>query len=245
MQTVPFFYEASAYPMLRTSPFPELPLGQDSQQGLAYHIYCQAKMGSVMDDIECRAAQESGYLEYFGFLKKHNGLGSFMTEFGAIGQTTPEYDEIDRLLNAADANMQSWSYWQFKQYHDLTTANAAESLYDESGNLESTKVKLLSRTYAQAIGGEPLHMSFRSTDALFELEYNASTATAPTEIYLNEATYYPQGYKTAIEPPGCIRQETQHNRIHLHLRTDSGQSCFGRIVKISIRKKDSATEVFL
>eukprot|EP00931_Biecheleriopsis_adriatica_P046583 TRINITY_DN26773_c0_g2_i1.p1 TRINITY_DN26773_c0_g2~~TRINITY_DN26773_c0_g2_i1.p1 ORF type:complete len:534 (-),score=75.58 TRINITY_DN26773_c0_g2_i1:86-1687(-) len=241
----PIFYEATAYPMLLASPFPVLPLGEDAQQGLAYHIYCQADMSTVWDQFECRAAQGLSYREYFGFLNKHDGLGSFMTEFGAIGQTTAEYDEIDRLLSAADANMQSWSYWQLKQFHDITTANAAESLYDEHGQLESAKLKLLSRTYAQAIGGDALHMSFQSTDALFELEYNASVTTAPTEIYLNEAMHYPQGYITEIDPPECIRQETQLNRLHLHLRTDTAQSCVGRRVKLRISRKGSLAEVLV
>jgi len=229
----PIFYEANPYPMLFASPFPELPLGADTQQVFSYHVYCQADVHGVLNDIVCRAAQGLELSEYFGMLGAHRGLGAFMTEFGAIGTTAPEYEEIGRLLDAADGRLQSWAYWQLKKFHDLTTANAAEPLYDARGGLEGAKLKLLSRTYAQAIAGEPLRMSFQAGTAAFELEYNATVATAPTEVYLNEALFYPRGYQAEVEPAECVRQERLPNRLHLHLVAGGGR-CVGRVIKLRV-----------
>lgn len=165
-----------------------------------------------------------------------------MTEFGAIGQKPSEYAAVDRLLDAADHNMQSWSYWQFKKFHDITTANSEESLYDGDGRLETAKLKLLSRTYAQAIAGTPVRMDFDSAHATFELEFNASVTSAPTEIYLNEAMYYPKGYRTEVEPSDCFHMEKHANRVLLHLVLAQGneRSCFGRFVKVRITASAAA-----
>jgi len=237
----PVFYEARAYPILFKSAFPELPLGEDHQQALAYHIYCQPEMGTIFEDIECRGAQAFSLSSYLGVLKEHKGLGGFMTEFGAIGPTQPEYDEVDRLMDIADGYLQSWSYWQLKFFHDLTTANSAESLYDGNGNLEETKLKHLCRTYAQAIAGTPLGMSFKFKTGAFKLSYKATISSAPTVIYLNEEMHYPQGYDISISPAECIKQEkTQPNYINLHLLTDGQASqCLGQKVVVSISAKSS------
>lgn len=46
-----------------------------------------------------------------------------------------------------------------------------ESFYDDSGNLNSNKVKALSRTYAYAISGVPVDTKFNPTNGHFSLEY--------------------------------------------------------------------------
>jgi hypothetical protein len=74
--------------------------------------------------------------------------------------------------------------------------------------LQTEKVKALSRTYAQAIAGKPLHMTFNSTDpaARFVLAYAVDvTATANTEIFLNQGLYYPTGYAVTIVPEGAAK----------------------------------------
>lgn len=58
-----------------------------------------------------------------------------------------------------EMNFRSWTYWQFKYYHDITTAanpGTTESFYDENGGLQVNKVKALARPYAYAICGQPL-----------------------------------------------------------------------------------------
>lgn len=88
---------------------------------------------------------------------------------------------------------------------DVTTASIGdvESFYDSQGNLQVEKVKALSRTYAQAICGEPTQMRFNETTGAFTLSYryNANIpANKPTVIYLNREWYYPQGVQVYTAP---------------------------------------------
>merc|ERR1712085_3840 len=110
-----------------------------------------------------------------------------------------------------------------------------------NGSLETEKLKLLSRTYAQAIAGTPVRMSFELKDASFELEYKATIVSAPTEIYLNEAMHYPMGFDTVIEPSNCVNVETHTNRVLLHLTIAETESCLGRDVKVRVTAKTAPT----
>jgi len=44
-----------------------------------------------------------------------------MTEFGAVDNSPDGVENINFLLNDADKYFQSWSYWQFKSFNDITT----------------------------------------------------------------------------------------------------------------------------
>ena len=76
--------------------------------------------------------------------KKIGGAG-FMTEFGALRGTPPGVDSLNYLLDKADSEIQSWSYWQYKFFEDITTASqdGAESFY-VNGTLDIAKVSLFS-----------------------------------------------------------------------------------------------------
>lgn len=98
--------------------------------------------------------------------------------------------------------MQSWSYWQFKLFNDITTAGPEESFYNGT-DLSVPKVKALSRSYAQAIQGLPLLMDFNAETSEFQLIYNLDTTIqGPTVIFLNEKWYYPNGYQVRLSPSG-------------------------------------------
>ena len=114
----------------------------------------------------------------------------------------------------ADENLLSWIYWQFKGYHDITTqTSVAEGLWFENGTLNTDKVKMLSRTYAQvgklqvqqmmgiiqhkyqAVAGVYDHQEFDPDTSDFQLVYHANIdIQQPTIIFLNEKLYYPNGY---------------------------------------------------
>lgn len=76
----------------------------------------------------------------------------------------------------------------------------------------------LSRTYATAIAGAPVSMSFNPTTAHFTLLYASSASVksgATTEIYLNEAFYYPQGFYVTFAPLGVASYTKTHNRVEI------------------------------
>lgn len=53
---------------------------------------------------------------------QHIKIGGFLTEFGALDNSTGAAEEIDRITGLADEHFQSWSFWQYKYYNDITTA---------------------------------------------------------------------------------------------------------------------------
>jgi hypothetical protein len=107
-------------------------------------------------------------------------------------------------------------------FNDLTTQPnpLAQSFYAKDGELEVNKVKTLSRSFARAIAGTPTWMFFSPDNSIFSLLFTLNTVppllnnhnlsncidmfeqtiTQPTEIYLNEAYYYPNGYIVTTSP---------------------------------------------
>jgi endoglycosylceramidase len=230
------FYESTFYPKIGdTDAFGAPPLGLESNQGLAYHIYCP--IGWVMDDTACRAVQALYEHQFYPFLKKYAGVAGFMTEFGAISGSSSDLAQVDRLLDWADSAFQSWAYWQYKFYHDYTTMNQNEAFYDRNGDLEGLKVKTLSRTYAQAIAGVPVHMAFNSKTGKFDLEYEPNpNITKNTEIYMNKHLHYPNGYHVDLKPSDCWETYLIGSYLEVRARQNrqsQGTDCQGH-VKLSI-----------
>lgn len=113
-------------------------------------------------------------------------------------------DTISKVADLADTHLQSWAYWTFKSFHDITTQNSnTETFYNADGSLQTLKVQAVARTYAKAIAGQPssISMSFDTDTAEFNLKYAHSTsATAPTTIYYSTEYWYPNGYVASVTP---------------------------------------------
>ncbi|CAE7153494.1 unnamed protein product [Symbiodinium pilosum] len=225
-------YEPTVWPKIGAPVFPGPALGDDSQQGLAYHIYCAPGDGSnVAAGLVCDAAQTIFEHTFYPFLRSHKSLVGFMTEFGAVGGNRLELVHLTNLLEAADEHLQSWTYWQLKKFKDFTTANAEEPLFRPDGQVETGKLRTLSRTYAPAIAGIPTKMHFDKT-GVFELDFLATVQDAPTEIYLNEALHYPEGYSMEVDPSNCLSvQKAQRNYLNLTL---AHSACLGQQLKVRL-----------
>jgi len=145
------------------------------------------------------------------------GVGGFMTEFGGVDNSTSSISAITFLVEFADSNFQSWTYWQFKLFQDITTSGDGESFYDANGKLMSAKVRALSRTYAQAIAGTPNQMKFNPANSHFKLVFEMNKSIKlPTEIYLNEAWYYQNGYVVSITPANVAKWTTpERNKVYI------------------------------
>eukprot|EP01096_Ripella_sp_DP13-Kostka_P014216 TRINITY_DN634_c0_g1_i4.p1 TRINITY_DN634_c0_g1~~TRINITY_DN634_c0_g1_i4.p1 ORF type:complete len:536 (-),score=168.48 TRINITY_DN634_c0_g1_i4:53-1615(-) len=178
-------------------------------QAFSYHVYCgpSTSTGDPTSILLCNATD--GY--FFDTRKKdiqRLGTGHFLTEFGAMEGTTIGVESIDFVTNQADRLIESWAYWQFKNYNDITTVSGTtggESFYLGNGQLDTAKVKALARTYAQFTAGVPLVHSFNPLTAVFTLSFNATgyTTQAPysqTVIAYSQQFYYPAGVQVVIEP---------------------------------------------
>jgi len=239
--TTPIFFEPVVLPKVTDKIFPVLPLGNDTQQVFAYHVYCQPGDGEGPGPAAlCRASQDLFTHGYFGFLRRHPGVAGFMTEFGAVGGSPEELKHLQRLLGLADGQFQSWAYWMLKKYGDFTTADAAESLYEADGTLNVPKLKTLSRTYAPAIAGTPKKMAFDPDTGKFTLAFIATVTDAPTVIYMNEALHYPDGFSLQTSPARCLTARSSETN-YLELFLAPGPSCVGATVTVSIERKDDET----
>lgn len=183
----------------------------DNRSVFSYHVYClnADRRGQPANWPLCKAFMD---MDFTGFIEAFRSIGGggMMTEWGAMDNSTIDLEVIDWLTGQADNYFQSWSWWQFKSYNDITTQSIgdAESFYDSKGKLQTEKVLALSRTYAYAIAGVPLQMKFNPQSNHFLLQYilnGAGFGGKPTEIYLNEKWRYPNGYSVTITPSSAAK----------------------------------------
>ena len=129
-----------------------------------------------------------------------------MTEFGAVGSDSVSLQLLETVLDAAEQRLQSWAYWNFKSYDDITTAGspASEGLYNPDGSVQTQKVRLLSRPFATAVAGHPIRSKFDSRTNAYTLRYKVieSLLNATTDIFINRAIYYPRGHEIQFSPVG-------------------------------------------
>ncbi len=106
----------------------------------------------------------------------------FMTEFGAMYDEQISIDVLNSQLAAADRHFQSWSYWEYKFFEDITTvSDADESFYFPNGTLQQAKVSAMSRTYAYAIQGRGVEMTFQpGPNAKFQMAFHADMTLTGT-----------------------------------------------------------------
>lgn len=105
----------------------------------SYHIYCQfvdsngkpknPKLCKLYDEI-ASLGKEMNY--------KRIGTGAFLTEFGALDNSEGSANEVDNITGNADGIFNSWTYWQYKYFNDITTAAQspdAEGFWTSEGKL--------------------------------------------------------------------------------------------------------------
>jgi len=200
-----------------------------NQSVYSYHIYCGKPDGSVL---ECDGETT---LEFEVAMNDAKKLGtiSFLTEFGASSNDTKQMSEINLLMNEAEQRLQSFSYWQFKFFEDLTSQNSLESLYDTNGQLELNKVSTLSRTYFRAVTGTLLFSYFDPYGGRYTATFSLNTGIfTSSEIYLNEDIHYPNGFSVSIYPPESVSWRKAAKNILLLTATNSAQN--GQSIYVTI-----------
>lgn len=131
------------------------------------------------------------------------GIPLFFTEFGACSGSEACVQEILSSVEAFDSKALSWSYWQYKGFNDITTTGSStEGFFFANGTLQDGKVKALSRTYFQYIQGKPLSIVFND-GAFVGTFFMNSTIRYPTEVYLNNQLYYPDGFEVIVSREGA------------------------------------------
>ena len=172
-----------------------------NREALAYHVYCPPGSNEFVCDGMIDLAWT--WLQRSKLSMTEGTIGSIMTEFGAVDDDPSSVRLLEKITRAADARLQSWFYWTYRSYGDITTQNSnTETFFHQNGSIQYEKIKTLSTTYPQSVAGVPSSISyaFNQTDARFVLEYitmdgtcNVSDSTT-TDIFLNEKMWYPSGF---------------------------------------------------
>jgi len=120
------------------------------------------------------------------------------------------------VYHEADRYFQSWLNWEYKAFVPRTGFDYG--FWNPNGTLNNNTISNLTRTYARAIAGKGVNMTYNDTTFDFQLAYRVnSNCTLPTEIYLNAAMHYPNGVQVTLEPSnvGATWSQVSPNEIFI------------------------------
>jgi endoglycosylceramidase len=168
-----------------------------------FHVYCGDRSpvtGNPTDLLSCLQSEETAASEQeitrlsMSSADQSAGPAGFMSEFGATTSVAlagfdVEWAGLDQL---------SWIYWAWK-YYDDPTGSSAEGLVEPDGSY-SPVVTVLSRTYPQAVAGDPNSVIFNPFTGAFNMVYSPTVAAhGATTIAIAAAQHYPNGWCAAVK----------------------------------------------
>lgn len=166
------------------------------------HVYCSYRSGLTGNPTDTAACASQGKRTLthrsasrseLASVSQPHGPAWFVSEFGA----TSNVSLLSQLTRQADRSLVGWTYWSWKYYRD-PTGSADEALVSPDGRLRHA-VRVLARTYPEAIAGRPTSLSFDPATGRFHLTYVPDHAIwAPTVIMVPTRIHYPAGYCTRV-----------------------------------------------
>jgi endoglycosylceramidase len=168
-----------------------------------FHVYCGDRSpltGNPTDLLKCLQSEETAASEQeitrlsMASASQSAGPAGFMSEFGATTSVAlagfdVEWAGLDQL---------SWIYWAWKFYDD-PTGSSAEGLVETDGSY-SPVVTVLSRTYPQAVAGDPNSVIFNPFTGAFNMVYAPTQAAhGVTTIAVAASEHYPKGWCAAVK----------------------------------------------
>jgi endoglycosylceramidase len=169
-----------------------------------FHTYCGDRSpvtGNPTDLLKCLQSEETSASEQditrLGMSSANqqpSGPAIFMSEFGAttsvpLAGFDVEYAGLEQL---------GWIYWAWK-YYDDPTGSSAEGLVQPDGSY-SPIVGVLSRTYPQAVAGDPNSVIFNPFTGGFNMVYAPTEAAhGVTTVDIAASQHYPNGWCSAVK----------------------------------------------
>jgi len=132
---------------------------------------------------------------------KKAGVPLIFSEFGACMGSDTCIVEINGLLDATDANLASWAYWQYKKLGDLTTTagTGSEGFYNDDGTLQDGKVAALARPYLPYTQGTLQSVNYNKITKVLNATFTLDTSVnAPTVVYFNQEYTYTSGINVTL-----------------------------------------------
>jgi endoglycosylceramidase len=168
-----------------------------------FHTYCGDRSpvtGNPTDLLKCLQSEQTAASEQditrlsMGSAAQPTGPAIFMSEFGAttnipLAGFAVEWAGLDDL---------GWIYWAWK-YYDDPTGSSAEGLVQPDGSY-SPIVTVLSRTYPQAVAGDPNSTIFNAFTGAFSMVYAPTeAANGVTTVFVAASQHYPTGWCAAVK----------------------------------------------
>ena len=184
----------------------------EKQLGLSWHNYCPdvflESQGVPGGNVRNCRSYADGRQEHALDQAARMRAVPMMSEWGA----TDNVAAIKIDAASADRHLMGWTHWAYKFWNDPTTADGDQGLFADDTDLSSVKqakVRVLVRTYAQAVAGTPLVMRFGPGNGRFWFRYRPDRSiSAPTRIFVSPL-HYPHGYRVAVRH-GTYRREGRY-----------------------------------
>ena len=168
-----------------------------------FHTYCGDRSpltGNPTDLLKCLQSEETSASEQditrlgMSSANQPSGPAIFMSEFGAT--TSIPLAGFD--VEYAGLSQLSWIYWAWKFYDD-PTGSSAEGLVEPDGSY-SPIGGMLSRTYPQAVAGDPNSVIFNPFTGGFNMVYAPTEAAhGVTTVDIAASQHYPDGWCSAVK----------------------------------------------
>ncbi|RUS19835.1 glycoside hydrolase superfamily [Endogone sp. FLAS-F59071] len=127
------------------------------------------------------------------------GSSLFLTEFDLGYDGGSNHAAALKTIQTADAKLQSWIGYSYKSYVPIT-GNSPGLWNETTGEIYPQQTLLYARTYASAVQGQAISMSFNDTSYVFSLQFTADVdnVQGPTEIRISKTVYYPNGVNVVV-----------------------------------------------
>ena len=119
-----------------------------------------------------------------------------LTEWGGddCGGSDEQQAECSFVQGLADKHLQSWSLW------------GMDSQAIANGSITPQQAEVLSRSYAQAVAGSVVNMTFDKKTRVFELCFEMDNGIEePSVIYMSSALFYKDAPVISATPNVIVR----------------------------------------
>jgi endoglycosylceramidase len=180
----------------------------DAHAAMSFHDYCLTSDAGGPDQ-DCDTLDDMVFANADAHVGQ-TGDTLLLTEFGA----TTDPKTLTGMTDRADRFMVGWQEWHYCGCNDPTTSGPGNkqalvidpSKPPEGANLDTGKLKLLSRPYPQVVAGTPASYAFDGASRTFKLAYTTRRADGKgsfgpgdeTEVAV-PARQYPSGYAVAVQ----------------------------------------------
>eukprot|EP00042_Codosiga_hollandica_P047146 m.507305 g.507305 ORF g.507305 m.507305 type:complete len:245 (-) comp57383_c0_seq1:383-1117(-) len=144
------------------------------------------------------------------------GCGAMLTEFDLSNDPTQGH-----TADVCDQLQISWIGWDYKAFAGSTVngtcTGCGQPVFYPNGSVIESELRYLSGTYAQAVAGSIVSMSYNTTTLAFSLEYRIDRqCLLPTEIYFNQQSFYTAGFTVEVKPAVLASwSNPANNTIHI------------------------------